>query len=810
MKKTQETLFIKPIVVAFLLIMAIATCISMPYPGLSTACAALHTGMNTLVPFIENRGQADKSVRYYAHMQEATVFVTADGMLGYCVAPGGSAGKERLVIREKFVAAGGLRVQGDNRSPAVINYFKGGSQARWLRNLPASMTISLGEVYKGIETKIQATAATVEKLFIVKPHARADRISIAVEGAHNLSVSKQGCLQLDTGKGMLIFSKPVAFQQDGAGRKYVDIAYVVKGHHYGFKVGRYDTSRELVIDPLLASTFLGGQGPDYAKAIITDSSGNVYVGGQTSSSDFPTTPGAYQTTGSGDAFITKFDTTLQTVLSSTFLGGGKTDIIYALSLDTSGNIYAGGYTMSNDFPVSADAYDTTFGGSLSDAFVAKLDADLSTLKKATYLGGSGVYYDYIYALTVDSSNNVYVAGNTQSATDFPATAGAYDGAYNGGETDAFAAKFNDNLTDLQAATLLGGEGADFGYGIARDEAGNIYVTGRTLSADMPTTAGAYDTVYDGDDDAYVAKFDANLATLTALTYLNGSHGGEDIGNALAIDSSGTIIVAGETSSTDFPTTAGAYSTTRGGGGPDGFITKLSANLQTVLASTFLGGEQNDWINALVLDSSGNIVVAGETWADDFPLTADSDQPNCNLDKISYSAFAAKLDSGLKKLCASTYLCGASDDTANGVAVDANGSVFVCGQTNSPDFPATEGAYDEEHNNGIDGFVTKLDLPACSGSSDDCTISGILPPSIQSRPLPHIRLLRLTGDDFGLGFARVTFTGPQEGGIRSVFALALGSRVVVLARVAAGVEPGEYAVEVTRSNKTCSGVSLTIE
>jgi hypothetical protein len=260
MKKKSCTTFIKRIALAGVMLMAVAASNRGACPGVSTADAASYTGANTLVPFIENRGQADKSVRYYAHLQEATVFVTADGMLGYCVASGNSAAGEQIVIREKFISARGAIVQGDNSSPASINYFKGSNPARWLKNLPASMLVSLGQVYTGIEVKIKAASTTVEKLFYVQPNARADKINIAVEGTKNLRVNKQGCLELDTGKGMLQFSKPVAFQLTGDRKQYVDIAYVVKGHSYGFKVGAYDKTRELVIDPLLASTFLGSNG----------------------------------------------------------------------------------------------------------------------------------------------------------------------------------------------------------------------------------------------------------------------------------------------------------------------------------------------------------------------------------------------------------------------------------------------------------------------------------------------------------------------------------------------------------------------
>ena len=261
--------------------------------------------------------------------------------------------------------------------------------------------------------------------------------------------------------------------------------------------------------------------------------------------------------------------------ASTFLGGpggiSGEDRATALKVDGQGNILVAGRTDSSNFPTTAGAYDATYNGGPSDAFVAKLSSDLGTLQAATFLGGSS--WDIATALAVDGQGNVVVAGWTESA-DFPTTVGAYDATYNGGPSDAFVAKLSSDLTTLQAATFLGGSDDDKATALAIDGQGNVVVAGETYSSDFPTTAGAYDATYNGGlYDAFVAKLSSDLTTLQAATFLGGSSG-YDSASALAIDGQGTVVVAGGTTSSDFPTTVGAYDDTHNGPS-DAFVARLS-------------------------------------------------------------------------------------------------------------------------------------------------------------------------------------------------------------------------------------------
>ncbi len=388
---------------------------------------------------------------------------------------------------------------------------------------------------------------------------------------------------------------------------------------------------------LVYLTYLGGSGNDVGFGIAVDTAGNAYVTGYTSSSDFPTTAGALDTTFNGgyDVFVAKLNAAGSGLVSSTYLGGSG-DYGYGIAVDAAGNAYVTGYTGPSDFPTTAGALDTTFNGGYYDAFVAKLNAAGSGLVYLTYLGGSG--NDVGFGIAVDAAGNAYVTGQT-SSSDFPTTAGALDRTLSGSEirihydgieglsvdaqgvlhvqtalgelTDdapfiyqqiggrqvAVAGQFKlldaDAYTftvtgsydparelvidpDLAWSTYLGGGGNDYGYGIAVDAAGNAYVTGYTSSSDFPTTAGALGTTFNGGYyDAFVAKLNAAGSGLVYLTYLGG--GGNDYGYGIAVDAAGNAYVTGGTCSNDFPTTAGALDRTYNGGSYDAFVAKLTAS-----------------------------------------------------------------------------------------------------------------------------------------------------------------------------------------------------------------------------------------
>lgn len=688
----------------------------------------IKTRIGTLqIPFIKNESQiSNNKVKYYANTFAGTIFVT-DNEIVY--------GLKGWAVKEKFVNAKKTKAEGINAAETKVNYFKGSNSSNWKSNIPTYQEIGFGEVYKNIRLSLKAYGKNVEKLFIVEKGGKPEDISIKVEGAKGLKVSEKGELEIETGKGIVTMTRPVAYQEINGNRIEVPVKYTHKPQTkliYGFTLGSYDRTRELVIDPLLASTFVGGDGPEggdfYAPdpiASAIDSYGNVYVAGYTGSSDFPTLSGSYDRGWNVniDGFIAKLDAGLITLLSSSYLGGHESDSISSLTIDSSGNVYVVGTTSSSEFPTTNGAYDRVFG--ISDscvAFISKLDSNLTTLIASTYLGS----YASATSIALDTSGNVYVTGNTESAG-FPTTDGAYDRSFLG--IKAFISKFDVGLTTLLASTFLGGTheltgggGFTWSWTITIDSSNNVYVAGNTSTSDFPTTEGAYDRNYNGGrSDAFISKFNPDLTVLISSTYLGGSAEYGEYVASITVDSSNNIYVTGLTFSIDFPTTPGAYDTTLNPWGNDytygAFISHLDNNLTTLLASTFLGGEVGGTrAFSLAIDRSGNVFVAGCSYYPGyrpFPTTSDAYDTTFNGGEYEYDPIISKFDAGLTTLLASTYL---GLGYAYSINTDLTGNVYVAGATYSQNFPTTEGTYDRSFNGGgYDAFISKLDSNLASGT-----------------------------------------------------------------------------------------------
>jgi len=675
------------------------------------------------IPFIENKGQLHEDVAYYAKTFGGTVFVTKDGGLLYNLPEGDKETKDHkkhdlitkeedekaptlqkaVAVKETLVNGKVKAVKGESVSKAKVSYFKGNDPSKWQSGIQTYELVSLGEVYKGIDVKLKAYGKNVEKLFYVKPGAHPEVIKVRVDGG-KLNVNENGELEVETELGMVRFTKPIAYQEVDGKEVEVSVSYrlIEPGTLYTFNVGEYDLTKPLVIDPLLASTFLGGSGDDYGYSIALDSSGNVYVTGYTYSSNYPTTTGAYDTSYNGgyrDVFVSKLSNDLSQLLASTFIGGSGYDYGYSIALDSSGNVYVTGHTESSNYPTTSGAYDTSYNSS-GDVFVSKLSNDLTQLLASTFLGGSG--YDNGHSIALDSSGNVYVTGYTYSSN-YPITSGAYDTFSNFGY-DAFVSKLSNDLTQLLASTFIGGSGSDEAFSIALDSSGNVYVTGYTYSSNYPTTSGAYDTSHNGYYDAFVSKLSNDLSQLLASTFIGGS--GYDYGHSIALDSSGNVYVTGYTYSSNYPTAAGAYDTSYNGGDRDVFVSKLSNDLSQLLASTFIGGTLSDFGSSIALDSSGNVYVTGYTGSSNYPTTTGAYDKSYN--GHSSDVFVSKLDTNLTQLLASTFIGGGVTDEAYSIALDSSGNVYVAGYTWSSDYPTKPGAYDASSNGYADVLVSKLD------------------------------------------------------------------------------------------------------
>ncbi|MFH2000177.1 MAG: hypothetical protein ABIK28_10875 [Planctomycetota bacterium] len=390
----------------------------------------------------------------------------------------------------------------------------------------------------------------------------------------------------------------------------------------------------------------------------------------------------------------------------TFLGDSGDDTAYAIDMGPDGDVYVAGHTASVNFPVTAGAYDTTYNGGSSDIFIARFDKELKILKAATFLGGNDGDAGVVLVVRSDA---VYVAGGTRS-TDFPATQGAWDESHNGDE-DVFVARFDLELNDLQACTYLGGNKKEkMEECLAMDAAGNVYISGNTLSIDFPVTVGAFDETFNGGDDEYggdffVSQLNKDLTTLVASTYVGGND--DDWSTGITVDLQGHVYIIGFSSSPDYPTTPQAYDTTYAGGTGyikcDAVVTRLNPALDTVMASTFLGKSQNELGHGIDVDASGRVFIIGYTDAVAFPTTQGA------FDRTyggQCDGFVCRFDSNLENLEASTYLGGNNTDHPIMLMVLDDG-IYIPGYTESSDHPCTAGSYDPDYNGNMDGYVSVL-------------------------------------------------------------------------------------------------------
>ena len=384
-------------------------------------------------------------------------------------------------------------------------------------------------------------------------------------------------------------------------------------------------------DGLVYSTYLGGSGGgalfegDQGSSIAVDSTGNAYITGFTFSSDFPTTPGAFQTTapGTGVQFVAKLNPAGNALVYSTYLGGSNLGAFLSLpviAIDSSGNAYVAGGTFSPDFP-TVNAAQSAYGGG-GDCFVSKLNPGGTGLIYSTYLGGNN--QDQCSSIAVNSSGEAYVTGVAQSMN-FQYTTSV-------GKGTGFVVKLNNSGTGIAFSTQLGGisgSHGDVGGGaVALDASGNVYLAGTTTATDFPATLNAFQTTMGGGNtDGYVMKLDSAGANIQFATYLGGNAG--DGCSGIALDASGKIFVTGVTNSTDFPTSGGGTQLFFGGGNSDAFMAEIdpsSVGSGTFVFGTYLGGSGADHAFNMSADSAGNVYIVGNSGSSDFPTTTHSFQP----------------------------------------------------------------------------------------------------------------------------------------------------------------------------------------
>jgi hypothetical protein len=490
------------------------------------------------------------------------------------------------------------------RLETVTSFFKGKDPSNWHTNVPAWGGVRYKELYPGVDLVLEGEDGRIKMRWEARPGAELEVVRLKVEGAKRVSI-EGGSLVLVTDVGEFSLRLPLLEGADGSPEvreltcEGGEIAYEVfspwaeEGETAAFRTADAPSD-------LLYGTFIGGSSHDWDFGIAVDGEGNAYVTGKTWSSNFPTTSGAFDPWDNGytDAFVVKLDPNGSSLVYGTFIGGSDYDYGESIAVDGGGNAYVTGYTKSSDFPTE-DAFDPSHNG-IYDAFVVKLDPNGSSLVYGTFIGGSG--HDGGSDIAVDGGGNAYVTGFTDSSN-FPTTSRAFDTSLDG-PFDAFVVKLDPNGSSLVYGAFIGGSEYEWGYGIAVDGAGNAYVTGETESSNFPTE-DAFDPSHNGSYDAFVVKLNPNGSSLLYGTFIGGGSG--DGGSGIAVDEGGNAYVTGETRSSDFPTTSGAFDTSYNGGyWGDAFVIKLNPTGSSLSYGTFIGGSNSDsgkcihdWLDSLL-------------------------------------------------------------------------------------------------------------------------------------------------------------------------------------------------------------------
>lgn len=637
---------------------------------------SLSSPIRSLGPtFVQNLGQWDAQAQFLAQSPGMNLWITEDGAVfdfhktesPQRSAPDTqhSAKRKGHVVRMEFV--GGTRVapRGEVLLVGRHNYFLGTDSNKWVSNIPLFGEVTSQRVYDGIDARWYFDRGSPRYDLIIGPGSDPSRIAMRYEGADNVSV-KQGKLALDTTLGRVEHTELFAYQVVGNQKRAIECEMRTQGNVVRFAVGSYDRTLPLVIDPLVNCTYLGGAVDDTAVDHDFDSEGAHVVAGMTNAAPFPTSLGVYQAPAVPNGYVSKVQPNGTALIWRSVFGGDALDQATGVAVMSNDSVVVCGITASANFP-TLKALDAELGGP-RDAFLLRLTPDGTSLVFATYWGGSS--FELCGGVEVDSNDRVVFAGMTQSA-DFPTSVDCLDSTLGGG-SDAFVSKLSMNGQNVLFSTYLGGSALETGYELALDSTNKIVLVGSTTSTDFPATAGAFDTTYNGNTDAFICKLNADGSGIRWATYW----GGSDIEEVydVAIDHLDGVGVAGFTLSSDFPVTPGAFRTPPGG--YKGIAAKFTAGGKVVF-STGIGGSQSEAANACAFDSAGRLIVVGITISYDFHTTV-----GCFDQKLSGTsdAFVIKINGTGTKLLYGSYFGGPSADRFEAVSVDALGRVVAMGTT----------------------------------------------------------------------------------------------------------------------------------
>ncbi len=624
----------------------------------------------------KNVGQAPSTVAFLAHTSRGVLYLLRDGGV---LAPTAS-GVTRMT---PAAAANAPHIMASQKLPGIVNRFIGNNSSHWFTNIPTYERVTYRNVYPGVDLTFHGQHEQLEYDWIVRPGADPGQVRLAFGGTGTPTIVGHGTLRV--GNGAVLETRPTVYQQGGEVRQFVDGGYVLAGRHtVGIRVGQYDHSRTLIIDPVMMfSEYLGGTDDDKPSHVQVDGKGNIYVTGTTSSPHLPT-ENAYRASWAGkvDMFVIKFNPN-GGIAYSTYVGGSGNDIASGIAVDGSGQASVVGNTASTDFPTMPQA---TFPGGQA-AVILSLSAGGNALRYSLLQssGGGSASVDNAQTVAIDGQGNAYVALGMDSTGKGPDVIGLVEIDANG-----------PSGPNTKAGRVgLGWDGTPLGIAVCNN--GDVVVVGGTDVTNFPTF-NATQSAYGGNQDGFVTEVDPSLKKPIFSTFLGGS--GLDSITAVAVDSSNNIYVAGTTLSANFP----EHTTLGVAGGFSPFVAKFAGSGQ-ILYNTVVGTSSVAGSTSIVVNKQGYATIGGATAGNSFtavhPLRGQESFRGGNWD-----GFVATLGGAGKRILFSSYLGGRGDDFVNGLAFGGAGNLFVTGFTNSANFPKTRGgAFNSSGKD--DGFLMKI-------------------------------------------------------------------------------------------------------
>lgn len=710
----------KYICIAIILAVILSTAISCSYAQTNKKLESA-SGYNY---FIENKGQWSKEIRYLVKLTGVNAWITDSGIIYdfYMIKSNNpsitslknSANDSSTVIghvvKMEFEGSQDIpHLEPKDKQNSYLNYFIGNDPSKWASKVTIYHEVTIKELYKGIDCRFYVSEKGLRYDFILSPDADLSQIRMKFEGQDSLRINEKGDLVIRTSLGDIQQCNLFAYQVDNGIKKPIECNFKIsEPNKISFQNGSYDKDKQLIIDPLLFTTYLSG-GIDGGIAIVSSSIGSPYLTGAVyTGATSIATPGAYQTSIRGsnrNCFVANLDASGTSLNFLTYIGGTRDDCPSDITLDSKGNIYITGFTTSDDYPTTVGVFKSNRSGSV-DAFVTKLNSSGSALINSTYFGETGE--TYAYGIAVDANDNPFITGFT-NANSFPTTSGAYQTTKSITKA-CFITKFNSTFSGLIYSTFIAGtNGFSEGGNIKLDANNNAYIVGQTSSTNFPVLT-AYQPTLRGGVDCFVTKLNANGNSLVYSTYLGGSNSEESYN--LVLDSDLNAYITGKTNSTNFPVSSGAYQTSLGGSS-DCFVTKLNPSGFGIVYSTYLGGTQEDAGMGIAATSDGKTIVTGYTKSSNFPITG------CPYKSSYEDCFVTQLNTYGTSVEYSTCIGGTGIDIPSimsfgkGLAVTSTNNIYLTGYTTSRDLHTTIDAYQTKFtgsSSATDCFVAKFTFP----------------------------------------------------------------------------------------------------